>query len=129
MKRLSLLLALIWSSAASAGVLNVEFKFTPFTGDPATADQVQSVPGKAFVFMNGVPIADQEIREEELPVLFDEREISPSVWIPTESLGPALRKGKNTIRIEFTPDDAKVKYRAQLRWASVMDEATESSEE
>ena len=57
-------------------------------------------------------------------MLFDEREIAASVWLPTASLGPALRKGKNKVRIEFEPADPKVPYRAQLRWASVTDQVT-----
>jgi hypothetical protein len=36
-----------------------------------------------------------------------------------------VRKGKNTIRIEFVPTDPKAAYRAQLRWASVTDEEKE----
>lgn len=116
------------SSAASAEVLNVEFKFTPFVGDPAKEDVVKSVAGTAHLFLNGVPYADQDVSESELPVLFDEREIAASVWIPTESCGPALRKGMNTIRIDFEPADPSAHYRAQLRWASVMSESTEEGE-
>jgi hypothetical protein len=86
------------------------------------------VPGKARVFINNVPFAEQEVRKYEAQVLFEERDISPSVWVPTRSLGAALRKGKNTIRIEFEPADSEKPYKAQLSWAMVMDEATESSE-
>lgn len=114
---------------AGAEVLNVEFKFTPFTGDPAASDVVQTVAGTARVFLNGVPYADQEVSEREVPVLFDEREVASAVWVPASSCGPALRKGKNTIRIEFTPADNDAAYRAQLRWASVMSEATEQEDE
>ncbi len=39
-----------------------------------------------------------------------------------------MRKGKNKIRIEFTPNDAEKAYRAQLRWASVTDEPKEEVE-
>jgi hypothetical protein len=49
-----LILALFWSSAALADVVNVEFKFTPYIGDAATAKQVETVPGKAKVFINNV---------------------------------------------------------------------------
>jgi hypothetical protein len=121
-------LLLLAAACASADVINVEFKFTPFVGDPATQDQVQTVPGTARVFLNSVPYAEQEIESSEVPVLFDEREIAASVWLPVESAGPALRKGKNTFRVEFTPRDDKARYRAQLRWASVMDETVESSD-
>jgi hypothetical protein len=41
------------------------------------------------------------------------------------SVGPVVRKGKNKIRIEFTPNDTSQTYRAQLRWASVLDEETQ----
>jgi len=123
------LLALLFATASEAKVINVEFKFTPFTGDPATDEMVTTVPGTARVLLNGVPYAEQEVGESEVPVLFDAREIAPSVWLPAESCGPALRKGKNSIRIEFTPLDPKASYRAQLRWAEVLDESSEESGE
>ncbi len=115
--------------AASAEVLNVEFKFTPFTGDPVQEDMITTVAGTARVFLNGVPYAEQQVDEDELPVLFDDREIAPAVWLPTESCGPALRKGKNTVRFEFEPADPQAPYRAQLRWASVLSESTEEIED
>lgn len=117
------------AGTAGAEVLNVEFKFTPFTGDPATADAVQTVAGQARVFLNGVPYADQEVSEGEVPVLFEAREIAPAVWLPAASCGPALRRGLNKIRIEFNPADMGAPYRAQLRWATVMSEATEQEGE
>lgn len=121
---LSLVLLLL-ASPSAAKVINVEFKFTPFVGDPAKADHVATVAGEAKVLLNGVPIAAQPVRREDVPVLFDEREIAPAVWVPADSLGSMLRKGKNTIRIEFTPTDAQASYRAQLRWAAVNDAATQ----
>lgn len=117
------------SVAEAANVINVEFKFTPYVGDPANEDQVRTVAGTARVFINGIPYAEQEVGEQEVPVLFDEREISPSVWLPAESCGGALRKGKNTIRVEFEPANAKKAYRARLAWASVMDESTDEGSE
>lgn len=125
MRLLIAALLLFASSLASAGVINVEFKFTPYTGD-LKEDHVQTVAGKAKVFINNAPFAEQEIRKDSVMVLFDDREIAPSVWVPAHSLGPVLRKGKNSIRIEFQPTDAKASYRAQLSWASVMDESTEA---
>jgi hypothetical protein len=124
----ALLMLLLWPSRAAAAVVNLEFKFTPFLGDPAKDVQVETVAGTARVFINGVPVATQEVRTDHVPVLFDDREIGPSVWIPMRSAGPVVRKGKNTIRVEFEPTDTKAAYRAQLRWASVMDEATEQRE-
>lgn len=111
---------------AVAGVLNMEFKFTPYIGDPK-ADHVESVPGKAWVFINNIPVADQAIEKQRLPVLFDAREIAPSVWIPVASLGPVVRKGKNSLRIEFEPAQA-TPYQARLSWAQVTDQVTEQSE-
>jgi len=119
----------LFVSAASADVINVEFKFTPFVGDPVQEDVVTTVAGTARVFLNGVPYGEQEVGEEELPVLFDEREIAPVVWLPTESCGPALRRGRNTIRFEFAPTDPHSAYRARLSWASVLDESMEESED
>ncbi|MGH7894235.1 MAG: hypothetical protein ACREQL_06170 [Candidatus Binatia bacterium] len=127
MRNLLLALLALWPTLLPARVLNVEFKFTPFTGDPK-ADHVEAVPGKARVVLNNVPIAEHTVDKGELPVLFEAREIAPSVWIPAQSLGPAVRKGKNTLRIEFEPTDATIAYRAQLRWASVTDEPKEESE-
>ena len=124
MHKIAAALMLTWSSLASAAVLNVEFKFTPYTGD-LKEDHVQTVPGKAQVFINNVQITEQEVRKETVPVLFDEREVAPSIWVPVQSLGPVLRKGKNSIRIDFQPSNVKAPYHAQLSWASVMDQSTE----
>ena len=128
MKRFVLVLLLLTAPLAPAAVINVEFKFTPFIGDPAKDQEVTTMPGKAQVFINNVPLPAQEVRGEKVPVLFDEHEVSAAVWLPVSSLGPAVRKGKNKVRIEFVPNDATTAYRAQLRWASVMDEATEEAE-
>lgn len=107
-----------------AKVVNVELKFTPYTGDAAKADKVETVAGTAAIFLNGVPYAEQAVRQDEAPVMSDEREIAPAVWLPVESLGPAVRKGKNTIRIEFTPSDLRTEYRGRLSWATVTDTET-----
>ena len=125
--KINLALLILWSCLASAAVVNVEFKFTPFTGDPAKDEKVTSVPGKAKVFINDIPLLEQDVEKQEKMVLFAAREISASVWIVARSLGSTVRKGQNTIRIEFEPTDAKAPYRAQLRWASVLDRATEKS--
>jgi len=119
------LLFLLVTSLAGAAVINVEFKFTPFVGDPTKDQEVTTMAGKAVVFINNVKIAEQELRAERLPVLFDEHEVSAAVWVPMNSVGPVVRKGKNKIRIEFTPNDTSQTYRAQLRWASVLDEETQ----
>jgi hypothetical protein len=121
-----LVLVLLWSSSAIAKVINVEFKFTPFIGDPATADHVQTVSGKARVFLNNVPVAEQELDSHKEPVLFDEREVGPAVWVPVGSLGAAVRKGKNTLKVEFEPTDGKTGYSARLSWAEVTDQTTEA---
>jgi len=126
MHKIAAALMLTWSSLASAGVLNVEFKFTPYTGD-LKEDHVQTVPGKAQLFINNALMAEQDVGKEMVPVLFDDREIAPSLWVPAASLGPVLRKGKNSIRIEFQPSDVKAPYHAQLSWASVMDQSTEEA--
>jgi hypothetical protein len=128
MRTIVLFLLLLWPSLAMAGVVNVEFKFTPFVGDPVKADQVETVAGKALVFVNNVMIAEKDVEKREVPVLFAEREISAPVWLPVQSLGPALRKGKNVIRIEFKPTDTAVSYHAQLRWALVTDQVTRTED-
>jgi hypothetical protein len=124
MRTILLALLAIWLVSpmrANAKVVNVEFKFTPYTGD-TKEDSVRSVAGTATVYVNNVLVAQQAIQQGDLPVLFDEREVAPAVWVPVESLGSMLRKGKNTIRIDFEPLNATTPYKAQLRWASVTDE-------
>lgn len=127
MRKLLVALLLSYSALASAETLNIEFKFTPFIGEPAKADHVETVPGKASVFINNVPVAEQDVHENTVPVLFDEREIAAAVWVPAASMGPALRRGKNTIRIEFVPTNTKASYDAQLRWATVTDQVTRTA--
>src|SRR4249920_1437286 len=125
MKQFLIALMLLASSQVSAEVVNVEFKFTPYTGD-LKEDHVQTVPGKARVFINNVLYAEQDVEQQSVPVIFDDREIAPSVWVPMNSAGPILRKGRNSIRIEFLPSNPKSTYAAQLSWASVTDQTTET---
>jgi hypothetical protein len=127
MKKVLIALALLATWPVTANVVNVEFKFTPFTGD-LKEDHVQTVPGKARVFLNNVLFAEQDVGRQTVPVIFDDREIAPSVWVPMNSAGPILRKGRNSLRIEFLPSDASAAYRAQLSWASVTDQTTESQD-
>lgn len=121
----TLLLLLLVTPLMRAKVINVEFKFTPFVGDPAKDQSVTAVAGKAVVSINNVMVAEQDVRAEKVPVLFEEHEVSAAVWVQMGSAGPVVRKGKNRIRIDFTPNDPATTYRAQLRWASVTDEASE----
>ena len=113
---------------ASGAIINVEFKFTPFLGDPAKDENVTCVPGKAAIFINNVPFGEQEVRQEQLPVLPEDREISPAIDVPMSSVGPVVRKGKNKIRIEFTPNDSSKSYCARLRWEELTDEVPDQSE-
>ena len=114
---------------APAKIVNVELKFTPYVGKPATEDTVESVAGVAAIVVNGVPYAEQPVTKDRVPVLFTERELAPSVWIPVESLGPVVRRGANTVRIEFMPLDASVEYTARLAWASVTDEENRAADD
>lgn len=116
---------LLWPSLGLSKVLNVEYNFAAYTGDLKT-DEVELVPGTVRLFVNGVPRAEQEQEKRKVPVMFDEREVSGAVWAPMASMGAVVRKGKNTIRIEFVPTDPKASYRTQLRWASVTDQVRES---
>src|SRR5262245_55907165 len=127
MRLLVLAALLVLPAVAPAKVVNVELKFTPYTGD-TKEDSVEVVAGTARVFLNGVPIAEQEVEKHEVPVLFEAREIAPAVWVTADSLGPIVRKGTNTIRFEFVPSDGSASYRAQLRWASVTDQTKETRE-
>jgi hypothetical protein len=127
MKKLILAFVLLSAASAPGAVVNVEFKFTPFVGDPERDTEVTTVAGKAQVFINNLPLPEQEVHAEKVPVLFEQHEVAQAVWVPVNSIGPAVRKGKNKIRLEFLPNDAAATYRAQLRWASVTDEVTEES--
>src|SRR5262245_50338653 len=123
MKKALLASLALWSHCALAGVINFEVQFTPFVGDIAQS-HVETVPGKAYVYLNNVPIAEQDVRKERVPVIFDNREIAASVWVPAKSLGGMVRKGKNTVRIEFVPTDMKAAYQARLQWNEVTDKVT-----
>ena len=114
---------LFCSCIAQAAVLNVEFHFAPFTGD-LKKSSVQTVPGKASVYVNNVLLVEQPVERKDVPVLFDAREVAGPIWIPASSLGPGLRKGKNKVRIEFDPTDPKLAYMTQLRWTEVTDQVT-----
>ena len=46
MRKLFVALLLSYSSLALAAVLNIEFNFTPFVGEPAKADHVETIPGR-----------------------------------------------------------------------------------
>lgn len=129
MRKLIVALLLFWSSMAFAKVINVEFKFVPYIGDPAKSKTVETVPGKALVYVNNVQMAERTLKKEEVPVMFDDREIAAPVWVPMHTLGPVLRRGKNSIRIEFEPADPKARYSAQLRWASVTDQTSKSEDQ
>lgn len=115
-----------WSNLAAGAVLNIEFKFTPFVGD-TKQNQVETVAGKARVYINNVFFGEQSVTQQKAAVQFDSREVTPSVWVPGTVMGAALRKGRNRIRIEFEPADSKRPYRAQLRWASVTDQIDTSA--
>lgn len=114
---------------ATAAVINVEFNFTPYLApaDP-NAKQVDTIPGKAVVFLNNQVLAEQELEKRDLPVLFEEREISPAVWIPASSMGPGLRKGANSIRVEFTPANPNQRYLARFSWSEVTDKETRTDD-
>src|SRR5258705_6119108 len=126
MRTLLLFACLLSPGLVAAKVVNVEFKFTPYTGD-TKEDKVDTVPGKVSVTLNGVPIAEQPVEKQEVPVMFDDREIAPAAWVTTEGLGSMLRKGTNTIRFEFAPA-APGEYHAQLRWAEVTDREGEQND-
>ena len=125
MKKALLALLALCSHSAMAAVINFEVQFTPFTGDIAKSE-VQTVAGKASVYLNNVPIAEQDVEKKSVPVLFDNREIAPAVWVPVKSLGGLVRKGKNTLRIEFVPADANSAYQARLQWNEVTDSVRET---
>jgi hypothetical protein len=63
---LLLLAVLLVPALAPAKTLNVELKFTPFTGDPKY-DSVEVVSGTARVLLNNVPVAEQEVATTSRP--------------------------------------------------------------
>lgn len=123
-------LLIIFPVLATAAVVNVEFNFAPYTGNPDTEDVIVFVPGRARLFINGLPFAEVEVQEQEYKIIFSDREISSApVSITGESFGTLLQKSQNTLRVEFVPADAQRTYTAELRWAVVTDGVTETHSE
>ena len=113
--------------AAAGAVVNVEFNFAPYTGNPDKEDVVVFVRGEARLFINGLPFADVEVKEQKYKVIFSDREISSApVAVNGDAFGPLLLKGRNTLRIEFLPAEPKRTYTADLTWALVTDGVTET---
>lgn len=110
-----------------ANVTNVEFTFSPFTGEHLKADRVDIVAGKLRVLLNNVPIAEKIVEAAKAPVMFEDRQVGGPIWITAQSFGPTLRKKGNLLRIEFEPANAKAPYTTQLRWAFVSDGITETA--
>lgn len=131
MRTLFLVFCLLFafSLPATAAVINIEFNFTPYfaPADP-NAKQVDTIPGKAVVFLNNQVLAEQELEKRDLTVLFEERQISPAVWVPASSMGPGLRKGMNNIRVEFTPANPTQPYLARFSWSEVTDKETRTDD-
>ena len=126
---LSVVMLLFVRLSANAEVLNVEFNFSPFhPPEDAQAGHVITVPGTVVVYLNKVMVAEQTIERRELPVLFAERSVSSAVWMSARSLGSSLRKGKNSIRVEFTPVDLQQSYLARFTWAEVTDQVTRTED-
>ncbi|MFN5221629.1 MAG: hypothetical protein ACK5FE_12105 [Cyanobacteriota bacterium] len=113
------------SSPALAEVLNLEFGFTAFRGDPATADRVPTVAGKAELEINGLPLLEKELEADQAMVLFAERRLSPGLWLPMESFRRLLRRQGNSLVLRFTPRQVGAPYSAQLSWNSVEDSVSQ----
>ena len=112
---------------ATPAVVNVEFNFSPYTGNPDKEDVIVFVPGQARLFINGLPFAEVEVRQQKYKIIFSDREISSApVNLTGESFGASLRKSKNMLRVEFVPADSKRPYTAELAWASVTDAPAET---
>src|SRR5262249_13115930 len=82
---------------ARGAVINGEFKFSHFFGDPEKEEKVATIGGKATIFINNVPATEQQVNADELPVLFEEHEVAPAVWVPMSSVGPIVHKGANKL--------------------------------
>lgn len=127
---LFVIMALFAGLPANAEVLDVEFGFSPYhPPEEAQPGHVITVPGTVVVYLNKVMVAEQVMVRRELPVLFTERSISPAVWMPVRSLGSSLRKGTNSIRVEFTPADPQQPYVARFTWADVTDQVTRTGDD
>ncbi|KZE32816.1 hypothetical protein EV683_103163 [Crenobacter luteus] len=108
-----------WGWAAGG----MEFRFTPFRGDEAGSARVDVVPGVARIFLNDALHAVQALKKRPAPVDADEREVAPAVQLSLDAFASRLRRGENTLRIEFVPAEPKRRYRAQFGWR-VQDAAT-----
>lgn len=111
---------IVWSGACLAAAVNVEFRFAPFVGD-TDEREVAAVPGHARVFVNDVLLGEQDIRRRNLLVHSETHEVAPALVVPAADVGPVLRKGRNTVRIEFEPVQPAVTYHAHLRWATLVE--------
>ena len=114
-------------AVATAAIVNVEFNFAPYTGNPDKEDVIVFVRGEARLFINGLPFAEVDVKEQKYKIIFSDREISSApVSISGNSFGPLLLKGRNALRVEFSPADPKRTYTAELAWAAVTDGVTET---
>lgn len=94
----------------------MEFRFTPFGGDEESSARVDVVPGVARIFLNDALHAVQALKKRPVTVSADGREVAPAVQLSLDAFGPGLRRGENTLRIEFVPANPKLRYRAQFGW-------------
>lgn len=105
------------TAAGLGAVLNV--KFTPYQGD-SKSGPFATVPGQTRVYINNVPFVEQEVHLYD--VIAEDGAVGPAVWVAV--FGPVLRKGRNKVRIEFTPSNPTAAYRTQVSWGTESDSAT-----
>lgn len=112
-------------AVAHAAVSGLEFSFSPYLGNPDQNDAIMLVGGEARIYVNGLPHIEVEVRERKHVMNSAGRDITPAaVIIDVASFGTLLRKGRNTLRVDFFPADYKRAYTVELRWTPVGDATT-----
>ncbi|AXK39482.1 hypothetical protein DWG20_08565 [Crenobacter cavernae] len=110
---------LLGASALAQAEVNMEFKFTPFVGAENEAGKIEVMPGTARIYVNGALHSERKLAKAS--VLADGGGVAPSLSLPVSSLGEKLKRGANTLRVEFRPADANKRYRVQFGWAAASD--------
>jgi hypothetical protein len=110
-------LLVIFASIACAEVVGV--RFAAYAGDPEKDPQsIQQLPGVLRVFVNQYLYAEHKMKSKNyrFPRSAQSRK---SLGIAVKEFGPRVRRGKNTIELEFEPADANQDYFASISVVSV----------
>jgi hypothetical protein len=108
------IIAVIAAATGSAEIVNAEFGFDMYTGDRSKQSKLKAVPGRMRVFFNDISFRNQKSFDRELAVMSGNIMSGNGIFV--SRAGPIIRKGKNSIRVEFEATDSNVEYNATLAW-------------